>query len=124
MGAITRQRWSRAISSKVRPNGWIYRDANPNSISPRLREESTAKPEFWGFYADYDWVVFCQIFGTMMDLPKGWPMYCRDLKQVLDENPEFLTAHITKQGSGEHNALADARWNKQVWEFLESENIL
>jgi len=21
------------------------------------------KPEFWGYYADYDWVVFCQIFG-------------------------------------------------------------
>lgn len=75
------------------------------------------KPEFWGYYADYDWVVFCQIFGTMMDLPKGFPMYCRDIKQLCDEkgNPQLPT-----QGEGEHDALADARWNKLAYEFLAS----
>jgi 3' exoribonuclease, RNase T-like len=73
------------------------------------------KPEFWGYYADYDWVVFCQLFGTMMDLPKGWPMYCRDLKQWCDSlgNPA-----LPKQTSTEHNALADARWNRDVYDFL------
>jgi len=44
------------------------------------------KPEFYAYYADYDWVVFCWLFGKMMDLPKGFPMYCRDLKQMLDEH--------------------------------------
>lgn len=74
-----------------------------------------AKPEFWGYYADYDWVVFCQMFGTMMDLPKGWPMYCRDLKQRCDDlgNPE-----LPKQASTEHNALEDARWNRTAHAFL------
>jgi hypothetical protein len=73
------------------------------------------KPQFWGYYADYDWVVFCQTFGSMIDLPKGWPMYCRDIKQLCDDlgNPE-----LPKQGKGEHNALADARWNKVAYEFL------
>jgi len=73
------------------------------------------KPEFWGYYSDYDWVVFCQIFGTMMDLPKGFPMYCRDIKQLCDSlgNPK-----LPEQKEGEHNALADARWNKLAWEFL------
>lgn len=63
---------------------------------------------FWGYYADYDWVALCQLFGTMMDLPNGWPTYCRDLKQLCDDlgNPE-----LPKQGKGEHNALADAHWN-------------
>lgn len=51
-------------------------------------------PEFWGYYADYDWVVFCtNLFGRMIDLPKGFPMYCRDLKQLLDET----VAEIVKQ---------------------------
>lgn len=74
-----------------------------------------ARPEFWGYYADYDWVVFCQIFGAMVDLPKGWPMYCRDLKQLCDSlgNPK-LPAQI----STEHNALNDAKWNKIAYEFL------
>lgn len=73
------------------------------------------KPEFWAYYADYDWVVFCQLFGTMMDLPKGFPMYCRDIKQECDRlgNPT-----LPEQGKGEHNALADARHNKVRWEFL------
>lgn len=72
-------------------------------------------PEFWGYYADYDWVVFCQIFGTMMDLPKGFPMYCQDIKQLCDGNGN---PKLPEQGKGEHNALADARWNKVAWEFL------
>ena len=28
-------------------------------------EKLHGTPEFWGYYADYDWVVFCQIFGAM-----------------------------------------------------------
>lgn len=74
------------------------------------------KPEFWGYYADYDWVVICQLFGTMMELPKTWPMYCRDIKQLCDDkgNPK-----LPEQGKGEHHALADARWNKIAWEFLQ-----
>lgn len=73
------------------------------------------KPEFWGYYADYDWVVFCQMFGTMVDLPKGWPMYGRDIKQWCDQ---LGRPPLPKQDSTEHNALNDARWNKAAWEFL------
>lgn len=29
------------------------------------------------------------------------------------------TAPSTEQGKGEHHALADARWNKVAWEFLQ-----
>lgn len=43
-------------------------------------------PTFYAYYADYDWVLFCSLFGTMMKLPKTFPMYCRDLKQMLDES--------------------------------------
>jgi len=47
-------------------------------------------PEFWAYFADYDWVVLCQLYGTMMQLPEG----------------------------GDHDALADARWNKRIWHEL------
>lgn len=55
--------------------------------------------EFYAYFADYDWVVFCSLFGTMLSLPKGFPMYCRDLKQSLDEkaailNQIDLTSHL------------------------------
>lgn len=78
------------------------------------------KPEVWAYYADYDWVALCQLFGTMMDLPKGWPMYCRDVKQLCDDlgNPK-----LPEQTSTEHHALADARWTREAWEFLQSVKI-
>ena len=51
----------------------------------------------------------------MMDLPKGYPMYTRDIKQWCDElgNPR-----LPKQEVSEHHALADARWNRHMWQFL------
>jgi hypothetical protein len=75
--------------------------------------------EFYGYYADYDWVLLCSLFGTMMELPKGFPMYCRDLKQMLDERGTSLKddPDYPKQEE-EHDALADARWNKQLYSFL------
>lgn len=77
---------------------------------------SYGKPEFWGWYCDYDWVVLCQLFGTMMDLPSGWPMFCMDAKQLCHSlgNPG-----LDKQ-QGEHNALADARWIRGACKFLEA----
>ena len=75
-------------------------------------------PEFWGYYADYDWVIFCWLFGAMIDLPGGWPMYCRDIKQWCDQlgNPSLPD----QRRDEEHHALNDAKWNKKAWYFLES----
>lgn len=75
------------------------------------------KPEFWGYYADYDWVVFCWLFGKMIDLPEGFPMFCRDIKQLACDlgNPR-----LPEQSSTEHHALADARWNKEAYEYLQN----
>lgn len=72
------------------------------------------EPEIWGYYADYDWVAFCQLFGTMTELPKGFPMYCRDIKQLLDEkgNPKI------PKPCNVHNALEDAIWTKGAYEFI------
>lgn len=79
-----------------------------------------SKPEFWGWYSATDWVVFYQLFGAMVDLPKGFPYRCNDLKQECDRlgNPK-----LPKQTEGKHNALEDAKWNKQVFDFLTEKAI-
>lgn len=71
--------------------------------------------EFWGYYADYDWVVFCWLFGTMMELPKGFPMYCRDIKQLADEMGGI---RLPNMGGAEHNALDDAKEIKMRHAYL------
>lgn len=72
------------------------------------------KPIFWGYFADYDWVVFCWLFGPMHRLPNGWPMYCRDIKQEIDR----LGVTDLPAQSDEHNALSDARWCRDVYRSL------
>lgn len=77
------------------------------------------KPEFWAYCADYDWVAFCQLWGKMIDLPPGWPMYCRDIKQLADHY-QILPRDLPEQSEAdEHNALEDARWNQEAYEFIE-----
>ena len=71
-------------------------------------------PEFWGYYSDYDWVIFCWIFGKMINLPDGFPMYCKDLKQLLDDSDKSNL----DEPEGEHNALVDALWNKKLYYYL------
>lgn len=73
---------------------------------------------FQGYFADYDWVLFCQIFGRMIDLPKGFPFYCYDLKQtasVLGIKKEAFPPQ-----TGEHHALNDALWNRELWRMLKA----
>lgn len=54
-------------------------------------------PIFYGYFADYDWVLFCSLFGTMMSLPNGYPMYCIDLMQSLAEKLINYTRHSAEQ---------------------------
>ena len=63
-------------------------------------------PEFWADYAAYDWVALCQTFGTMMDLPKGFPMYCNDTQQ---EARRLGNPTLPEQIGIKHHALYDAR---------------
>lgn len=89
---------------------------DPQDPLPQQYMDEWSRPEWWAYYADYDWVALCQLFGRMIDLPSGWPMYCRDLKQLADQ----LGVKFTKQIFGEHHALSDARWVKEHFADVEA----
>lgn len=82
----------------------------------------TEKPDFYGYYCDYDWVIFCWLFGRMIDLPGNFPMFCIDLRQMMEE------AGLTKEWKekacpapdNEHNALADAKWNMSLCDAIKT----
>ena len=98
-------------------------------------------PVLYAYYSAYDHVVFCWIWGKMIDLPKGMPMYTRDLKQMIDEKAsqlifgehgdqslktlENVLSELKQhpdypKNENDHNALEDARWNKKLFDFLKS----
>lgn len=94
---------------------WRHRSQIRDEVSEFCDVEKYGKPEFWGYFADYDWVVFCQLFGTMMQLPKGFPMYCRDIQQWADQ---LGGVRIPKPDVEIHHALTDAMWVKEAHDFL------
>lgn len=94
---------------------WRSRAEIRDEIADFCHIPTYGKPVFWGFYSSYDWIAFCQLFGSMTSLPEGYPQWCRDLKQWCVELDD---PKLPEQGKGEHNALLDARWNKRVYEFL------
>lgn len=112
---------SRALANA---SDWLAENVKPHltgaiTLRDRMRADIVTfmgdKPEIWAYYADYDWVVLCQLFGRMIDLPEGWPMYCRDIKQLADDlgNPK-----LPPQATAAHNALNDALWARDAWAFL------
>ncbi len=75
---------------------------------------ATPGPELWAWYAAYDHVTLCQLWGPMVSLPKGVPMWTNDLKQEAQRlgDPDLPSM----PGVAEHNALSDARevaWRHQ-----------
>lgn len=104
--------------------------------------------KLYAYYSSYDHVALCWIFGKMIELPDGFPMYTTDLKQIMDENQakrdvlakeqvdyqmkmmekgifpninfehSLKNHHMFPKQENEHNALSDARWNKKLHDFL------
>jgi 3'-5' exoribonuclease-like protein len=121
--------WARLQRSGNSTLDWLKVNVRPHlkggsflKTTPQIRQDlldifaNDKEIEFWGYYADYDWVVFCWIFGRMVDLPKHFPKFCWDIKQVAATlgNPPLPK----QEEEGEHNALADAVWNRQAYHYL------
>lgn len=80
--------------------------------------EDRDENELWAYYADYDHVLLCQLWGRMIGLPKGIPMWTHDLKQEMDRLGVTSEEFVRPIGEAEHNALSDARWNRDVFRHL------
>lgn len=75
--------------------------------------------ELWAWYGAYDHVALCQLWGRMIDLPDGVPMYTNDLRQEQHRLGIDSTDMPKQADGGEHNALADATHNRDVARFLD-----
>lgn len=78
--------------------------------------------ELWANYAAYDHVCLMQLWGPMVKRPEFLPMFPHDLQQYA----RFLGVSrkdFPKQEAAEHDALADARHDWQIWKFLDAQRV-
>jgi hypothetical protein len=104
------------------PRHWLFNYDDPvvkrrDDIAFEVGEFllSDGEPVLWADYGAYDHVALCQLWGTMMDLPSGMPMFTHDIEQAIEAVPGFVKP---VQESGVHNALKDARHNMRVLRAL------
>lgn len=74
-------------------------------------------PELWAWFAAYDHVVLSQLFGRMLDLPPGMPMFSNDLRSLIDW---VGVTKLPEQPGGNHDALEDARHVKVRFDYVTS----
>lgn len=84
----------------VKPRGQIAREI-------ALFITGTPDVQLWADYGAYDHVALAQLFGRMIDLPAGVPMWTNDLRQEWDRLGRPAMPSLA--GITEHNALDDAR---------------
>lgn len=100
---------------------WFNIDFRATCVKPKqvianeVRDfiQATPDAQLWADYGAYDHVALCQLWGSMMGLPAGVPMWTHDLQQEI-ERLGIDPADLPQQASGQHNALADARHNQVV----------
>lgn len=71
-----------------------------------------ADARFMAYYAAYDWVVLCQLFGGLKNLPGGWQKYVEELATHVLLGDRWKNEHFPY-----HNALADARFQRDTYEM-------
>jgi hypothetical protein len=101
--------------TRVKPH-WVI----ANEVRDFIREAGP-DVELWANYGAYDHVALAQLWGRMIDLPDGVPMFTNDIQQERAR----LGIHegdLPKQESGVHNALADARHNQTVRRWLSTQS--
>lgn len=70
--------------------------------------------ELWSWYAAYDYVALCQLWGRMALLPDFIPQYTNDIRTLL----QIFGTPETKVQESNHNALADAHYHKRLYDNI------
>lgn len=126
-----------AVSTEFNPDraiGWVRRNVlaklpSADDAAWRSREQirrdlyafltaplQGADMELWAWYAAYDHVALCQLWGPMLALPRVIPRFTKDLRQRWDD---LGRPPLPPAGEDQHHALADARHNLARWRAME-----
>lgn len=107
------------------PQSWLFNYHDP-AVKPMERiadevmdfiRETGPDVQLWANYGAYDHVCLAQLWGRMIDLPEGVPMFTNDIQQEA-RRLGIPWDGLPQQEGGEHNALADARHNQTVRRWL------
>ncbi|MCW2598192.1 MAG: hypothetical protein JWM02_21 [Frankiales bacterium] len=84
-------------------------------IAAELVEFFGDDPVWWAWFAGYDHVALCQLWGDMPSLPRHFPRFTLDVRQLWEH---LGRPPLPVQMTGLHDALEDARHVKIRYDAL------
>lgn len=96
---------------------WRTREQLRADLLDFLLPRDTVRPELWAWVGAYDHVAFCQLWGSMVDLPDRLPRYTHELKQLWESHGRPT---LPPPPPDAHDALADARHNLAKFEAIQA----
>lgn len=75
-------------------------------------------PELWGDHVAYDHVALCQLYGPMIALPSGMPMFSMDLQQLIVMHGRRRSELPKQDPDLKHHALEDALHQRRCYRWL------
>ena len=93
---------------------WRSRERIRTDLLAFLTEPGEAI-ELWAWYAAYDHVVLCQLWGAMPALPRAIPRVTHELRQRWEDVGQPV---LPAPPADQHDALADARHNLARWQAI------
>ena len=84
-------------------------------IAAELEGFFGSNPVWWAWYGAYDHVALCQLWGAMTSLPRAFPRFTLDVRQLWEH---LGRPPLPVQETGLHNALDDARHVKVKYDVL------
>lgn len=91
---------------------WMSRAEIRDILHAWLATPERPNPEMWAYYSAYDHVALAQLWGPMTHMPDDINWYTNDLMTLWKQ-----AGRPTKPqpSATEHDALADARWNRDLY---------
>lgn len=107
------------VATEVKPKWVIANEVRDFMLAPLYEADDDAviDLELWADYSAYDHVALAQLWGPMMSLPRGIPMYTNDLQQYRRTVGD-LSYRPDTDPDAEHNALADAWYALDLYRGL------
>ena len=84
-------------------------------IAAELEEFFGEDPVWWAWFGAYDHVALCQLWGAMPSLPRAFPRFTLDVRQLWEH---LGRPSMPAQERGLHDALEDARQVRRRYEAL------
>lgn len=105
------------VSTEVLPHLADIPQRPREQVADEIAEflDPDTRPELWGYFPAYDHVCLAQLWGTMLDPPPHIPQRTNCIAQL---GQLLHASEPPVSNNAAHDALADARWTRDVFNWI------